>query len=98
MADRSKRLHRAHSLLGPLRCIAALEHRGSDRGTAGDSRAQRGILRLRPGFELAAFPVARSGRQLATLAMKSAVVETKSAMAGRAATVLRAAWQRRFAQ
>src|SRR5260370_25357731 len=90
MASRSKRRHRAHSLLGPLRCIAALEHRVSDRGTAGDSRAQRGIFRLRPGFELAAFPVARSGRQLATLAMKSAVVETESEMAGRAAPALAA--------
>src|SRR6266404_3881999 len=98
MADRSKRPRRAHSLPGPLRCIAALEHRVSDLGTAGDSRAQRGIFRLRPGFELAAFPVVRSGRQLATLAMKSAMVETESEMAERAATALRAAWQRRFAQ
>src|SRR6266481_2436081 len=88
MAGRSKRRRRARSLLGPLRCIAALEHRVSDRGTAGDSRAQRGIFRLRPGFELAAFPVARSGRQLATLAMKSAVVEMESETAGRAAPAL----------
>src|SRR4029077_2001760 len=88
MAGRSKRRRRAHSLLVPLRCIAALEHRVSDRGTAGDSRAQGGIFRLRPGFELAAFPVARSGRQLATLAMKSAVVETEPEMAGQAATAL----------
>src|SRR5436190_1758312 len=84
MAGRSKRRHRAHSLPGPLRCIVALEHRVSDRGTADDSRAQRGIFRLRAGFELAAFPVARSGRQLATLAMKSAMIETESEMAGRA--------------
>src|SRR5207244_8725441 len=88
MAGRSKRRRRARALPGPLRCIAALEHRVSDRGTAGDSRAQRGIFRLRPGFALAAFPVARSGRQLATLAMKSAVVETESEMARRAATAL----------
>src|SRR5947208_14269763 len=88
MAGRSKRRRRARSRLGPLRCIVALEHRVSGRGTAGDSPAQRGIFRLRPGFELAAFPVARSGRQLATSVMKSAVVETESEMAGRAATAL----------
>src|SRR3984893_4547319 len=88
MAGRSKCRHRARSLPGPLRCIAALEHRVSDRRTTGDSRAQRGIFRLRPGFALAAFPVARSGRQLATLAGKSAVIETESEMAGQAATAL----------
>src|SRR6266516_1444405 len=83
MAGRSKRRHRARSLLGPLRYIAGLEHRVSDRGTTGDSQAQGGIFRLRRGFVLAAFPVVRSGLQLATLAMKSAVVETESEMAGR---------------
>src|SRR5260370_24112834 len=88
MAARSKRRRRVHSLLAPLRCIAALEHRVSDRGTAGDSRAQRGIFRLRPGSALAAFPVARSGRQLATHAMKSAVVETESERAGPSVTAL----------
>src|SRR5438094_10549851 len=88
MAGRSKRRHRARSRLGPLRYIAGLEHRVSDRGTTGDSQAQGGIFRLRRGFVLAAFPVARSGRQLATFAMKSAVVETESEMAGRAATAL----------
>src|SRR6266487_4649841 len=109
MAGRSKRRYRARSLPGPLRCIAVLEHRLSDRRTTGDSPAESGIFRLRPGFERVAFPVVRSGRQLATLAMKSAVVETESEMAGRAAiarlksggkyrTVLRAAWPRRFAQ
>src|SRR6266576_2398383 len=109
MAGRSERRHRARSPLGQLRCIAALEHRVSDRGTTGDSRAQCGIFRLRRGFELAAFPVVRSGRQLAALAMKSAVIETDSEMAQRAAiarlrfggkyrTVLRATWPRRFAQ
>src|SRR6266550_5237067 len=84
----SKLRRRARSLPGPLRCIAALEHRVSDRGTTGDSRAQGGIFRLRPGFELAAFPVVRSRRQLATLAMKSAVVEKESEMAERVATAL----------
>src|SRR2546430_10244353 len=97
MAGQSKRRRRAHSLLGPLRCIAALEHRVSDRRTAGDSRAQGETFRLRPGFELAAFPVVRSRRQLATLAMKSAVVETESEKAGRAATALADSSARRAA-
>src|SRR5439155_20595420 len=88
MAGRSKRRHRARSLLGPLRYIAGLEHRVSDRGTTGDSQAPGGIFRLRRGFVLAAFPVVRSGLQLATLAMKRAVVETESEMAGRVAPAL----------
>src|SRR5438046_9355874 len=97
MAGRSKRRHRARSRLRPLRCIAGLERRVSDRGTTGDSQAQGGIFRLRPGFELAAFPVARSGRQLATFVMKSAVVETESEIAGRVATALADSSARRVA-